>query len=281
LRRASQLSTIKNKNIEITKWFELAESASGILELQPINTVIDYCKNPKHNIKYVFIKSIDRMTRSGGVIYGILKQELARYGVQIVDSYGIIGDTQTNTLAHLGISYKWSVYSPTEISEYLEAERGKGEVRDILSRMIGSSIHYTREGYHARTSPNGYMSKRIETPLGNRLILVPHPVEAPWFIRMFENRIQGLSDAENVQDVNNMGFITRARKVHDKETRAVIRIHGGKKLTVKQFQRYIVNPIYAGVDIGKWSGDKPVKKNSDGLVSICGRRESVLAASGG
>lgn len=45
---------------------------------------------------------------------------------------------------HLGFEYKWSVYSPVKKSEILEAERSKDELRDIMSRMIGAEIRYTR-----------------------------------------------------------------------------------------------------------------------------------------
>jgi len=62
--------------------------------------------------------------------------------VQLVDIYGIIGTQQVNTLEHLGVSFKWSVYSPTKKSEMLEAERAKDEMRDIMSRMIGAEIRY-------------------------------------------------------------------------------------------------------------------------------------------
>jgi len=39
-------------------------------------------------------------------------------------------------------------------------------------------------------------------------------------------------------------------------------------LTVKQFQRFIENPIYAGINIEKWTEGKPVKEKFKGLVSI-------------
>ena len=53
--------------------------------------------------------------------------QLTRYGVRLVDIYGIIGAKDVNTLEHLGVEYNWSVYSPTKKTEILEAERPHGE----------------------------------------------------------------------------------------------------------------------------------------------------------
>ena len=213
--KKKQVELAKGVSIVIDKWFDYAQSASGDIELQPIISVIEYCKT--HPVKYLFIKSIDRFTRGGSTTYGFLKMQLAKYGVQIIDAYGVIGQQSINTLDTYKIEYDWSVYSPTYIAEILQAEQSKGEVRDILSRMIGAQIHYVRSGYHVRAAPPGYQNTRIETPQGKRIILTPHPIESPWFTRMFELRIQGnLSDPEIVGEINSMGFLTRTRKLHDK-----------------------------------------------------------------
>ncbi len=127
-RRAEQLSTLLGKKIIIKKWFKFTESASGSLDMQPVNEVTEYCSNPENKVKYFFFKSIDRMTRGGSIVYGFLKQQLAKVGVQCVDVYGIVGFSEVNTLEHLGVKYPWSVFSPTWTTEMLEAERSKGEV---------------------------------------------------------------------------------------------------------------------------------------------------------
>lgn len=84
MRKVEQVSAIKGKKIVIKKWFQFIESASGDLDMQPINEVIEYCKNPKNKVKYLFLKSIDRFTRGGSIIYGLLKMQLVKYGVQVV-----------------------------------------------------------------------------------------------------------------------------------------------------------------------------------------------------
>ena len=269
-RKIVQLSASTGKKIVIKKWFRFTESASVAIDLQPVNEAIDYCSDPKNKIKYFFFKSVDRMTRGGSVIYGLLRARLAKAGVQCADVYGVVGDKETNTLEHLGMSYEWSMYSPTWITEILEAERSKGEVRDILTRMIGAEINYVQLGYHVRPSPPGFKNQKIETSHGLRVVLIPHEIESPWFIRMFELRSQGnLTDPEIVDEINKMGFKSRVTKRHDPHDKIRVIGNAGRLfLTVKQFQRYIQNPIYAGVNTEKWSNGKPIKTRFDGLVSI-------------
>lgn len=260
LRRVQQLSDQLNIEIVIKKWFEFTESASGEFELQPLARVVDYCKDKK--IKYLFIKSIDRMTRAGSAIYGLLKSQLARYGVDVIDVYGVISQQRVNTLEHLGIKFKWSEFSPSFVTELLVAEQSKTEVREILTRLIGAEIRYVRSGYRVRPAPMGFVNQKIDTAeQGKRTVLTPHPDEAIWFIRMYELASQGnLSDQEIVNRVNALGFKSRVQKLHDKNDKTkVIGYRGGKQLTVKQLQRYIRSPIYAGINDERWTEGKPVK----------------------
>ncbi len=269
-RRAEQLGTLLNCRIEIKRVFEFTESASGELDMQPVLKAIEYCKNPANKIKFFFTKSIDRFTRGGSTIYGLLKTQLSRLGIQLVDVLGIIGTQKINTLAHLNVRYDWSEYSPTWINELLEAERAREEVRIILTRLIGAEIRYVRMGFHVRQAPMGYRNRKVETERGMRVVLEAEPGESPWFIRMYELRIQGnLDDKEIVEEINNMGFKSRRFKKHDpNDKKKIIGFSGGNKLTVKQFQRYIQNPIYAGINDELWTEDKPIKERFDGLVTI-------------
>ncbi len=124
----------KSLGVKVIKYFKFIESASGVI--QPNQKAIDFCKENQGKIKYFFIKSIDRFTRGGAYFYEHLKMQLVKYGIQLVDVYGVIGTQNVNTLEDLGIEYNWSVFSPTRTSELLEAERSKNEIRDILTRMI-------------------------------------------------------------------------------------------------------------------------------------------------
>ena len=211
----------KVHGITIKKFFVFMESASK--EQQPMQEAIDYCKSSKNNIQLFVIKSIDRFTRGGSYSYDHLKMQLEKYGVKLVDIYGVIGSQKVNTLEHLGISFNWSVYSPTKKSELLEAERSKDELRDIMSRMIGAEIRYARMGYWVREAPLGYVVEKIETPNGKRCILKPHPIESQWIIKMFELRCRGtLGDHQIVEEINKLGFKTKIDYVRDPKDRTKI-----------------------------------------------------------
>jgi len=256
------------RNIHIKKFFIFMESASK--EQQPVQEAIDYCKNPQNDIQLFIIKSIDRFTRGGSYLYDHLKMQLNDHQVRLVDIYGIIGNQDVNTLEHLGISYNWSVYSPTKKSEILEAERAKDEMRDIMTRMIGAEIRYVRMGYRVRQPPFGYVNEKVETPHGKRVILKIHPKESKWIIKMFELRCRGtMTDLEIVDEINRMGYKTRRRYIRNPEDRMqVVGESGGNGLRLKQLWRYIQNPIYAGINSEKWTEGQVIKGRFDGLISI-------------
>lgn len=199
-----------------------------------------------------------------------MKMQLTRYGVKLIDIYGIIGNQEVNTLGHLGIEFPWSVYSPTKKSEILEAERAKDEIRDILSRMIGAEIRYVRMGYRVRPAPYGYVNTKVDTPHGKRVILTPHPQEAPLLAKMFELRgKKTMTDEEIVREVNKLGYKSRVHLLRDKRDKTIVVAQkGGIKLNLKRFVEYIRKPIYAGINDEKWTNDQPVKTKFDGLVSI-------------
>ncbi len=255
-------------NITIKKFFVFMESASK--EQQPMQEAVNYCKHPANNIQLFIIKSIDRFTRGGSYSYDYLKMQLDHCNIKLIDIYGIISSQKVNTLEHLGVSFDWSVYSPTKKAEILEAERAKDEMRDIMSRMIGAEIRYARMGYWVREAPYGYVIEKIETPNGKRCILKPHPTEAQFIIKMFELRCHGtLNDHQIVEEINKLGFITRVKYIRDAHDRTKIKKeHGGNPLNIKGFWRFIQNPIYAGVSMEKWTANQRVKAKYDGLVSI-------------
>ena len=258
-------------------WHEASPSKSSSYlwsRLQKKNSqfkeAIDYCANPANNIQLCIIKSIDRFTRGGSYLYDHLKRQLDTNGVSLIDIYGIISSQQVNTLDHLGLEYDWSVYSPTKKAEILEAERAKDEMRDIMTRMIGAEIRYVRMGYRVRRAPYGYQNEKIDTQHGKRVILVPHPEESLWIKRMYEYRLEGtMNDNEIINKLNGLGFKTRTFNKRDPNDKTkIIGKMGGKPLDLKQFWRFIQNPIYAGINIEKWTGNKPIKGQFDGLISI-------------
>ena len=258
----------QSRNIRIKKFFVFLESASK--EQQPMQEVIDYCGDAKNGIDIFIIKSIDRFTRGGSYSYDHLKLQLDKFNVALVDIYGVISSQKVNTLEHLGVSYNWSVYSPTQKAEILEAERAKDEMRDIMSRMIGAQIRYARMGYWIRQAPYGYQTERVETGNGKRCILKPHPDEADFIKKMFELRIKGtLDDREIVQKINKLGYKSRVTLLRDKTDRSkIIGQRGGLPLTLKTFWRTIQNPVYAAIRQEKWHQGAAVKMHFDGLVTI-------------
>ena len=231
------------RNITIKKYFIFIDSASK--EQQPVQEAIDYCKNPKNKIDLFIIKSIDRFTRGGSSLYDHMKTELSKHGVKLIDIYGVINHQSINTLEHLEVEYAWSVYSPSKKSELLEAERGKDELRDILSRMIGAEIRYVRMGYRVRQAPFGYQNVKIETPQGKRYILGPHPIESVWIKKIFALKEQGLlTDRAIIEHVNEMGFLTRRRYKRDQNNiNKITGIMGRQPLDLKLFDQLIRKPI--------------------------------------
>lgn len=248
-----------SRGLVVKKYFIFLESASKAQ--QPMQEAIDYCKNPKNRINHFIIKSIDRFTRGGSLSYDLLKSQLDDSQVKLVDIYGIINADKVNTLDHLDIEYKWSIYSPTKKSEILEAERSKDELRDIMTRLIGSEIRYTRLGYWLRQPPYGYTSQKVETAHGKRSVLVPHPTEAAHIIEIFRLRANGQhTDLEIAQRVNDIGYAGRRTRKSTNKGRVL--------LTPVAIWRIIRQTVYAGINTEKWTNGQPIKMTSDGLVSI-------------
>ena len=256
------------RGIEVANVLTYLESASGIT--QPMQHVIDYAIDPKNKIDVVLIKSIDRFTRAGAPAYVALKDQLEACNIDLQDIYGVINNTKINTLEHLGMQYTWSTHAPSRKSELLEAERAKDEVRDILTRMIGSEIRYTQLGYWSRSARYGYDTTKIETPNGKRTILVESPDEGHIIKKMFELRAQGtLTDDQIAKEMNYLGFKTPVCVLRDRNNRTkIIGKRGGKLMTGKLLRVYIGKTIYAGINTEKWAGPKPVKCKFEGLVSI-------------
>ena len=160
--------------------------------------------------------------------------------------------------------------APSRKTELLEAERAKDEVRDILTRMIGSEIRYTQIGYWSRAALYGYETSKLETVNGKRAILVPQTDQAPIIRKMYDMRASGVySDDQIADEMNRLGFQTPIKVIRDKFDRTkIVRRSGGKKMTGKLLRVYVAKTIYAGVNTEKWTGDKPVLCKFDGLVSI-------------
>lgn len=224
------------------------------------------------NIHYYVVQSLDRVTRVGFSEYWYLKEKFEEIGVQFVDTTGII-QQKKNTLAHLGEQYKypWSIYSSSEGAETAEALRSKDDVRSILTRLIGGEIQLVKEGYAVRRAPDGLQNDVIFVGAKKRVVREVSP-RTGFFQKMFQLLADGMDYPEVCQRLNAMGFKTRIYKKWDRsdpEHPRVVGERGGKPLTVKQLQRYVMQTEYAGVSCEKWNRHSPVKmQDFDGIVSV-------------
>jgi hypothetical protein len=262
------------KRIAVERGWALAhepwlESFSGRKESRPtFEEILDFLDAHLGAVKFYIFRSIDRFTRGGSFSYGRMKLELARRGVEMIDSYGIIQPPK-NTLEHTGFTYPWSVRSPSEITEVVLATVASQEITTILTRLIGQEIRLTQEGYKVRRATDGFMNKRIYVDGKKKVIEVPDPERAKYYIDIFNMRASGrYTDQEIVDRVNGSGFRSRVFLHWDKQHRNILGRRGGGPLSVKALQQIVQRPIYAGVKMEKWTYRKPIRARYEGLVSI-------------
>jgi site-specific DNA recombinase len=254
------------KGWNVVKVFKRQHRAT-VSERQDFDEIKDFIKKSKKPIHFYICRNINRFTRTGILGYSQMKKELSDLGVQMVDTVGTI-QTSINTLEHLELEYPWSKKNPSEISEMVQAQNSKEEVTEILTRMIGAEVVLAREGYQVRRPTDGFINKKTFVDGKKKTIEVPDPDRAKFFIKMFELRISGLTDKENVDKINSLGYKTKIKNKYSQDRKRIIGKIGGKPLTVKQLQRIIQRPIYAGIRCEKWTKYQPIKAKYDGLVSI-------------
>lgn len=254
------------------KWYIVKEWAlgfSGRTDTQVFEEQLAYIDAHPGGAQFYLFRAIDRFTRKGCLGYELMRSELEKRGIQMVDSYNII-QPPTNTLKDLGFEYDWSKLRPSEISEVVLATVYKQQVTGILTQLIGQEIRLTQRGYKVREAVDGYVNSRIVGDDGKkRTIQVRDPERAPFYEEMFALRASGLySDKEIVKHVNAKGFRTRFFNKWNREHTEVIGQGGGHRLTVKRLQEKISRPIYAGVVVEKWTNNLPVRAQYEGLISI-------------
>ncbi|MFC1625182.1 recombinase family protein [Patescibacteria group bacterium] len=256
----------------LVKVFTLVESGTKE-ERKFFDEVLEYCTNKRNKIEVAVFKNIGRLSRAGAYgetySYKPIKDKLAKSGIILVDIAGLI-QGPVNALEHAGFSYTWSVYSPSETAEMIEANRYKDEARNILTRMIGAEIRYAPLGYLVRSPEFGYTSKKINTDNGLRSIRVPDPNESVWVKKIFDMRAKGTyTDEEIVSTLNKLGFKTRKQNLHDPRTKKIVGSRGMKPLTIKYMRRLLENVIYTGVIKEKWTKGVPIKSEMvEPLVTI-------------
>jgi DNA invertase Pin-like site-specific DNA recombinase len=261
-------SVAASRNLRMLAVFK--EPFSARKKQRPIlEELFQYLAVHRGAVHYVIVRFIDRFTRAGTEEYEKLKRALREdYGVELVDTTGIIQPTQ-NTLAHLGVEYDWSRYSPSEISEAVVAVTSKTEVTTILTRMIGREIELVRDGYQIGPANDGYVNKRVFVDGKKKVIQEADPERARFFVAMLTLRASGAySDKEIVAQLNAEGYLGKPQHRWDKREQRIIGTIPGKPLTVKHLQEIIRRPIYAGVICERWTNYQPVRAKFPGLVAI-------------
>jgi hypothetical protein len=254
----------EKNNLKVIEVFK--EQFSGRKDNRPvIEDIFSFIKKSPQKIDYLIFRAIDRFSRNGTLGYENLKKQLADYNVQLIDSNGIIQPTK-NTLEHLGLAYDWSITRPSEITELVMAQQGKNEVNQILTRMIGQEVNLVREGYKVRQENDGFINNKIFVDGKKKVIQIPDPNRAEFFIKMFEMSATH-TDQEIVDYINAMGYRSKIFKQWSKSKDKVIGARGGIKLTVKQLQKIRQRTIYCGINTEKWV-EKPTRTKYKGLVSI-------------
>ena len=233
---------------------------------------VKYIKYNPGKVGYYLIPCIDRLSRAGTADYEAMKRELRELDVVLIDERGIIQESKNLTeLDNLGFTeYDWGYESPSEISETILSTQAKIERDTILRRTIPKQITYTQKGYQIGRPDDGYINQKVVAGTQIRFIQVPDPERAHFIQKVFELRAGGqYTDQEILKILNDdMGFRTKTFNRWNKEHTAIVGQGGGKKLTIKQLQRIYQRPAYAGVLCEKWTHNKPIKAQWEGLVSI-------------
>ncbi|MDJ0627620.1 MAG: recombinase family protein [Rhodobacter sp.] len=228
----------------------------------------------KHGIPHVVFFDIDRFTRAGPEHYGYWKRKFAAIGCAIHDVKGII-QPETNSLAGTGgelgpdFAYEWSVYSPSEKAEVMEAQMAKDEARKILGRAIPAQIRGAQAGRTIRAAPYGYSNIKITDENGcPEPSKEPNEAEAVYIRHIFEGLAAGQTTREVCNRLNSMGFLTRKYRKWDATHTKVVGTKGGQPLTPKRVLDIIARPVYAGFICEKWTHRIPTPANHEGLVSV-------------
>jgi hypothetical protein len=204
-------------------------------------------------------------------MYQEMKKELSDLGVMLIDTNGIIQETKNMPeLAELGFEYEWSTESPSDMTEVLLATTAKQERDTILKRTIPKQIAYTQKGFQIGRPDDGMMNFKTQVGSQLRFIQVPDPERAHFIKKIFEMRAENKhSDQEILRIVNDdLGFRTKKFHRWNETKTAIIGEAGGHKLKIKQLQRIYQRLTYAGLLCEKWTHNKPIKAQWEGLVSI-------------
>ena len=253
--------------------FILTETFSGRKEERPsLDQALILVEQMK--LERLLFFDIDRLTRAGPGFYEQVKRKFHNLGCEIVDVKGII-QPASNSLEGTGgsfgqdFTYDWSVYAASEKAEVMEAQSAKDEARKILGRTIPIQIKNAQLGRTNRWAPYGYRNVKIVDDSGK-----PQPSkkidesEAFFIRRMFVGMAAGRSTRAICDELNDLGYRTRKRRMWNADFTKVVSVTGEKSLTPDGVQRAIQRVVYAGFIMEKWTHGLPVLANHRGIVTV-------------
>lgn len=264
-------SYCERMHIDVVEVFR--EQFTGTSIQRPALTeALAFLKKQKRSIDYCIIHKIDRSTRWGLGDYYEIKKQLESFGTSLKDAYGVIqDDINVVNIDNFDTNiYDWSKINPSEIAVSMSVLSAKQERSSILQRTIPQEIRNTQNGYISRQSHIWYQNKKICTEEWKmKTTYIPDPVESKWIQAMFDFRANSsMSDKEIVNMVNLMWYKSRPQKVWDKSKTVIVGESGNNPLDIKQLQKTISTPIYAGIIVEKWTWNMPVRWKFQWLVSI-------------
>ncbi len=219
-------------------------------------------------IFYVIIKCIDRYTRGGAEFYIMMTNDLKKLNVQLIDVAGIIQE-EKNSLEDKGFTYEWSKYRPSETAELIEAQKGKGEKRDILTRTIGAQISLTQKGFRMGSPLDGMRSETQLTDGKNRIVFVRKDGFVHFIEKIFEMRASGVnSDLEIISTLNAMGYKSPIRNRWSKNREKHLGQTGGGPLDLKRLEKIYSKVGYCGILLHKWNKYLPINGQIEKIISI-------------
>lgn len=248
-----EYSAAKN-NQTIGAWIEFAMPASGKFDTQPLLKALTYLETIP-TLKRVWVSIVNRATRGELYDFLMVQRAYSKKGLQLLDSQGELLEETKDTLESFGVNYKFNQYNGNEQKIVNAVIAARTNWRENLTQLHSAEIKYARLGYFVSSRlPEGFKKVRVQNEHGKRWTIEPDESKSLWFHKMFELSLKKAPLSAIVAEVNQLGYRTEK----------------GTKLTKKQLDKFLQNPIYALVRNSKSQqvGGKPIKMRGVGYLTI-------------
>lgn len=258
-------------------WYQVLatfqEPFTGTTSDRPkILEAIEFVKNSELKVDYVITLKVNRISRWGVKVYNEIVDSFAEVWVTVKDTQWVIQESKsTLEIEWIDTSeYKWAKSNMNTITANLSAMMWEEDKNNGLSTMLWQAMRNNVRGYKIRNSDFGYKNVKARTGDWKKTIQVENPEESIYIKKMFELKARGdMSDKEITEEINRMWYTSRIRNKWNDEKTEIIGTIGWQALHPEQLQRYIKNPIYAGIVKEKWTPDKkPIQAPYKGLIDI-------------